>query len=74
MSFLQKVQFWQFFILHQEGSNAQQRAYLYQRTLNYVKNVQKKHFKIFHFSKKSKMYFEFFLLPFEIRYLGNIKS
>jgi len=34
MSFLQKVQFWQFFILLQEGSNAQQRAYLYQRILN----------------------------------------
>jgi len=30
----QKVQFWQFFILLQEGSNAQQKTYLYQRTLN----------------------------------------
>jgi len=34
MPVLQKVQFWQFFILLQEGSNAQQRAYLYQTTLN----------------------------------------
>jgi len=34
MPFLQKVQFWQFFILLQEGCNAQQRAYLYQTTLN----------------------------------------
>jgi len=32
--FLQKMQFCQFFILLQEGSNAQQKAYLYQRTLN----------------------------------------
>jgi len=34
MLFLQKVQFWKFFILLQEGPNAQQRAYLYKRTLN----------------------------------------
>jgi len=27
MPFLQKVQFWQFFVLLQEGSNAQQTAY-----------------------------------------------
>jgi len=34
MLFLQKVQFWKFFILLQQCSNAQQMAYLYQRTLN----------------------------------------
>jgi len=42
------------FILVQEGSNAQKMAYLYQKALNYVKQVQKRHFKIFHFSRKLK--------------------
>jgi len=59
----------QFFILLQKDSNAQQRSYLYERTLNQVKQVQKKYFKIYNFSKKKP-----FLLFFELQYLGDMKS
>jgi len=57
------VQFCQIFILLQEGSNAQQRTYLYQRT------KYKKAPKNFWFFKKIER-----MLLFECEYLGNMKS